>query len=95
MEEVAEAGVDSGGLAGYVAPSLRHGVDQPLLAQRCDSAPCCGARDLERLYQFALGRDARVGRVLAGLDAPPQDAGYLPVGRKRGKAVYAILTREA
>ena len=75
-----------------VATALWNGVNEPLVAQHGDRPPRRGPGNLERLDELALGRDARIGLVLTGLDATPQDVRDLPVGRKRGNRINPVIS---
>ena len=92
----AQGGISSpvrrGGPARNIATALRNGVNEPFVAQHSDRPPRRGPGNLERLDELALGRYARIRRVLTGLDATPQNIRDLPVRRKRGNRINPVIS---
>src|SRR5712691_11832719 len=75
---------------GDVGASCLDGVDESFLAQGRDGPPGRRPRDLVRLNQLTLGRDAGVRRILPGQDPALDDRRYLQVGRHRSERVDSL-----
>jgi hypothetical protein len=81
--------------ATHVTAPVRHGVDQPLVAQDADRAPGRRPGDLELVDDLALGWYPGIWLVLASPDPPPEDRRYLLIRGNRSNRVklmsYVVL----